>query len=314
MDPIIGNPMNSQSLNPYSYIGNNPLSGTDPTGYFACDAGKKENNCSIGVNEIGKIQIDKKGNVYATTKSGDSFKISSGDSVKAVGGFLSYNGWQSQSVKGQQGATKDASNILGIAQRDQFQFQQLTERPESKPQGDASSGAVLSLGNTMSLGLGSFMFSEQDRADVDAFDQSYGVAAAIIGVAAGLRNPAAAVENVVKKAEQTAGISVAHQAASALTETGQRNIRTLRGWAESKGWSRVPGNGPETWGISGKDGSFSWRLKIKPEAGTRPGLGGGSRQPRFDARTESGVYVNPFTGKTGGREIGTHLPLEQEWK
>lgn len=34
VDPIIQSPLNSQSLNPYSYIGNNPLSGTDPTGYF----------------------------------------------------------------------------------------------------------------------------------------------------------------------------------------------------------------------------------------------------------------------------------------
>jgi len=33
LDPLIGNPANSQSLNPYSYIGNNPLSGIDPTGY-----------------------------------------------------------------------------------------------------------------------------------------------------------------------------------------------------------------------------------------------------------------------------------------
>jgi len=32
VDPIISNPANSQSINPYSYIGNNPLSGTDPTG------------------------------------------------------------------------------------------------------------------------------------------------------------------------------------------------------------------------------------------------------------------------------------------
>lgn len=33
VDPIIQFPANSQSLNPYSYILNNPLSGTDPTGY-----------------------------------------------------------------------------------------------------------------------------------------------------------------------------------------------------------------------------------------------------------------------------------------
>jgi len=36
VDPVIQFPANSQSLNPYSYIMNNPLSGTDPTGYMSC--------------------------------------------------------------------------------------------------------------------------------------------------------------------------------------------------------------------------------------------------------------------------------------
>ncbi len=51
VDPIIQFPLNSQSLNPYSYIMNNPLAGTDPTGYAAdvlWDAGNV-------IYDIGKI-------------------------------------------------------------------------------------------------------------------------------------------------------------------------------------------------------------------------------------------------------------------
>ena len=40
MDPIIQFPANSQSLNPYSYLMNNPMAGTDPTGY-TCSTGTK---------------------------------------------------------------------------------------------------------------------------------------------------------------------------------------------------------------------------------------------------------------------------------
>jgi RHS repeat-associated protein len=39
VDPLISTPTNSQSINPYSYIGNNPLSGTDPSGYCSVVTG-----------------------------------------------------------------------------------------------------------------------------------------------------------------------------------------------------------------------------------------------------------------------------------
>ncbi|MCS4308604.1 RHS repeat-associated protein [Rheinheimera pacifica] len=49
VDPVIQSPGNSQSLNPYSYIMNNPLAGTDPTGYAAeiiiCQNGKSVVDC-----------------------------------------------------------------------------------------------------------------------------------------------------------------------------------------------------------------------------------------------------------------------------
>jgi RHS repeat-associated protein len=51
VDPIIQAPGNSQSLNPYSYIMNNPLAGTDPSGYCSKTEIKDEGGvrCEISV-------------------------------------------------------------------------------------------------------------------------------------------------------------------------------------------------------------------------------------------------------------------------
>jgi hypothetical protein len=46
VDPIISNPASSQSINPYSYIGNNPLSGVDPTGYKTEEIGGPASGCA----------------------------------------------------------------------------------------------------------------------------------------------------------------------------------------------------------------------------------------------------------------------------
>ena len=54
IDPFIQFPENSQSLNPYSYILNNPMSGTDPTGYIASICSRPSStgsNCSSGLSE-----------------------------------------------------------------------------------------------------------------------------------------------------------------------------------------------------------------------------------------------------------------------
>ncbi|WP_444894752.1 RHS repeat-associated core domain-containing protein [Microbulbifer sp. TRSA001] len=52
-DPIILDPQDSQSLNAYSYVMNNPLAGTDPTGYAAegGDTGQKPNGRSHGEDD-----------------------------------------------------------------------------------------------------------------------------------------------------------------------------------------------------------------------------------------------------------------------
>jgi RHS repeat-associated protein len=45
VDPFIQNPLSSQSLNPYSYVLNNPLSGVDPTGYECNPVDKDTAGC-----------------------------------------------------------------------------------------------------------------------------------------------------------------------------------------------------------------------------------------------------------------------------
>lgn len=101
---------------------------------------------------------------------------------------------------------------------------------------------------------------------------------------------------------------------SALVEDTGRlvdNTANLRTWAEENTWVRHDtAGGVEQWGVKDNNGTFSWRLKLKPEASRREGLGAGSNQPRFDARLDDkGTYINPFTGETGGRSVGTHIPL-----
>lgn len=60
VDPFIQSPGNSQSMNPYSYIMNNPLAGTDPTGYkFVADSFDcKEINCGAMLSGMGAISLE----------------------------------------------------------------------------------------------------------------------------------------------------------------------------------------------------------------------------------------------------------------
>jgi RHS repeat-associated protein len=79
VDPIISNPANSQSINPYSYIGNNPLSGTDPTGYDVCPAGKAD-QCSGA-----KPEAPSKPNSMVEARKAGSIAGRGGDNVTING-------------------------------------------------------------------------------------------------------------------------------------------------------------------------------------------------------------------------------------
>jgi len=100
-----------------------------------------------------------------------------------------------------------------------------------------------------------------------------------------------------------------HQAASRLSNEEKQHIRTLGNWERSRNWEKINDN-PEIWAMKNET-TGPWLLKIKPEISSRDGkLAPNSKRPRFDARLAPGLYINPFIGDVGSREIGTHIPLE----
>ncbi|MGV6853395.1 MAG: RHS repeat domain-containing protein [bacterium] len=72
VDPFIQDPGNSQSLNPYSYIMNNPLVGVDPSGYVSIVAASfdcNEFNCgAILSGSVQKLAVDNGGEDNQGTK------------------------------------------------------------------------------------------------------------------------------------------------------------------------------------------------------------------------------------------------------
>ncbi|SUS08797.1 conserved exported hypothetical protein [uncultured Defluviicoccus sp.] len=100
VDPIIQFPTNSQSLNPYSYILNNPLAGTDPTGFRACKASDDVSCLEDGLNTVsdsngGKstIIVGQKGDNIAFAGRGLTLKRSSADIYLALNPANGVENW-----------------------------------------------------------------------------------------------------------------------------------------------------------------------------------------------------------------------------
>ncbi len=85
VDPFMQSPLNSQSMNPYAYVMNNPLAGTDPTGYCSESEGGDKGDCGGGT-EGGKGE--RKGKMTGSRIDG----VNTGATCSGTCG-ASYGGW-----------------------------------------------------------------------------------------------------------------------------------------------------------------------------------------------------------------------------
>ncbi|WP_018974452.1 IPT/TIG domain-containing protein [Rudaea cellulosilytica] len=94
VDPFIANTTGSQALNPYSYVGNNPLSGKDPTGYNVEDHCMGDALCQAAsdrtflAGEIGKLRGSL---TYGGAPAGTGPKSNGNDQDSDVNGNLKSN-------------------------------------------------------------------------------------------------------------------------------------------------------------------------------------------------------------------------------
>jgi RHS repeat-associated protein len=85
VDPFIQDPDNSQSMNPYSYIMNNPLAGTDPSGYISETECKASNGCYDDPEQIRKImEVVKANNNGHKKKQGTYDKASDNETSDKI--------------------------------------------------------------------------------------------------------------------------------------------------------------------------------------------------------------------------------------
>jgi hypothetical protein len=99
VDPVIQLPTNSQSLNPYSYIMNNPLSGMEPSGYKSCAEmeAKAGSSCTINQHDnrsadpfSGRTTISVGTNGTVTTRDSTGAAIGSYTESLAADGSTQY--------------------------------------------------------------------------------------------------------------------------------------------------------------------------------------------------------------------------------
>jgi len=121
VDPFIQSPTNSQSINPYSYIMNNPLAGTDPTGYCAAETGTRIKSCvKVDVTDsdtgktLGSTSINSRSGHFASDVS--SFAASKlGNGAQITGVSASFSNGSTTDLMAQSNSTKENVSNGGLS-------------------------------------------------------------------------------------------------------------------------------------------------------------------------------------------------------
>jgi len=88
-DPLIANPGSTQSINPYSYVENNPLNKTDPTGEMSCTPSGAGKTVTCTNTPLGS-RIPQK----TTVKVGSNGKVTTSGAGALPGGGIAMSGGQ----------------------------------------------------------------------------------------------------------------------------------------------------------------------------------------------------------------------------
>jgi RHS repeat-associated protein len=149
VDPIIQFPLNSQSLNPYSYILNNPLSGTDPTGYEVCSGDEKNNCTDVEVRKVAPLgsRITSSTQIVGQVSNGQvtaNINITINKDGTVVSGGITLSNGANRDQSGKSGS-RDTSSAGGPSSREQVQKASVGLVGAAAPvSGEAASGGVAS--------------------------------------------------------------------------------------------------------------------------------------------------------------------------
>ena len=228
VDPFIQAPDNSQSFNPYSYIMNNPLAGTDPSGYSA----RVENEKVITLTTTGS-RIKKKVKVSGVENSegGLTFTVSgnSGADVKQVAGQV---------------ATALNAEGMSVSRSD------IGSRPSINTQGEPTNGASSSAyNNSTNQSGGDFWKAVGSELWNNAGDYGKQVVSGAINML---------VDNAPDAFKDVTGYTSATEMLSAIENGDLSGV----GWAAvGFGLSKVPG----AKGLSGKIDDFFEGAQYTPK-------------------------------------------------